>query len=263
MEYHNGPIMSGASDVYFVWYGCWTNDCGNRGSANTIALITELTSSIGGTPYFQLNHLYGGGDGQSPSGGLFYSGSIYDNTYSHGFDLTEEDVKDIVKTGIENFHLPQDPSGIYIVMTSADIASSSTGFCSQVGAAPPHGTVEAFGSQAMYGLVGNPNRCPSLEAPQFMSGAASLQTPNGDFAGDAMASTLARLLSNIVTDPYRNAWYDRSGLETADKCYGTFGQTYTTANGARANVRWDGHDYLIQQNWVNGKPARCAMMFGR
>jgi hypothetical protein len=45
----------------------------------------------------------------------------------------------------------------------------------------------------------------------------------------------------------------RLSLENGDKCQDAlgnpaFGQTYLTANGARANVRLDSRDYLIQQN---------------
>jgi hypothetical protein len=88
-------------------------------------------------------------------------------------------------------------------------------------------------------------------------------TPNGDLAGDALASNLAGLLSDIVSDPFGDGWYDRSGLESGDKCFGTFGQTFTTANGARANVRLGQRNYLIQQNWVNDRHQRCAMQLGR
>jgi hypothetical protein len=38
-----------------------------------------------------------------------------------------------------------------------------------------------------------------------------------------------------------------------------FGQTYMTANGARANQRLGGRDYLIQHNWVNFRKGRCAI----
>jgi len=112
--------------------------------------------------------------------------------------------------------------------------------------------------------VGNPRRCPSLEAPQFVNANGTLlPTPNGDFASDAMASNIARVVSNSVSNPSGDGWYDRYGLESADKCFGTFGQTYTTANGALANVQWGGRDYLIQQNWVNDRHPRCAMQLGR
>jgi hypothetical protein len=74
-----------------------------------------------------------------------------------------------------------------------------------------------------------------------------------------MASTIAHVLDGTVTNPAGSGWFDRYGLENADKCAGTFGQTYTTANGARANLRLGQRDFLIQQNWVNDRRGRCAM----
>jgi len=86
-----------------------------------------------------------------------------------------------------------------------------------------------------------------------------LPTPTGIWGADAMVSTLAHVLDAIVTDPLGNAWFDRYGLENADKCAGTYGQTYLTANGARANMKLLRRDFLIQQNWVNGRKGRCAL----
>ena len=155
--------------------------------------------------------------------------------------------------------LPLDPSGIYLVLSSADVSSNATGFC--IPNAPPHhgyGTV--LGSLFHYGFVGNPMRCPSVGAAQFLASDGSrLPTPNGNLGADAMASTIASILNEIVTDPRGSGWFDRYGLENADKCDGTFGQTYSTPNGAMANVKLGYRDFLIQQNWVNDRKGRCAM----
>jgi hypothetical protein len=80
-----------------------------------------------------------------------------------------------------------------------------------------------------------------------------------------LASNLAHALNATFTNPRGNGWFDRYGLENADKCVDalgqpTFGQTYLTANGARANIHLGAAgDYLIQQNWVNDRKGRCAM----
>ena len=72
-------------------------------------------------------------------------------------------------------------------------------------------------------------------------------------------SGLAHVLSTIVTNPFGDGWYDRFGLENADKCQGKFGETYTTANGARANIMLGQRDFLVSQNWVNDGHGRCAL----
>ena len=75
-----------------------------------------------------------------------------------------------------------------------------------------------------------------------------------------MASSLANLFNVIVTNPLPyGGWFDRYGLENADKCLGKFGTTYISENGARANMRLAGRDYLIQQNWINDRRGRCVL----
>jgi hypothetical protein len=260
MLYHNGPVMAGAQDVYLIWYGCWTDNCGNSGSTTTTGLVTEFAWSIGGSQYMQMNSLYPNVNGQAPTGAMFYGGSVFDQTYSRGFELTEDDIEAIVRQHIESNALPLDPVGIYIVLTSADISSSSTGFCSLTTTPPFHGLAEVFGTPAKYGFIGNPNRCPTLEAPQFIAADGTrLSTPNGDFAGDSMVASLTHVLNTIVTNPHGSGWYDRYGLENATKCQDTFGQTYTVANGARANIRLGQKDFLVGQNWVNDRRGGCAL----
>jgi hypothetical protein len=250
--------MAGAQDVYLIWYGCWDANCGRMGNPITQAILTEFMSSLGGSPYFQINAMYPNDFGQSPTGALFYGGSVVDR-YSHGLELTAADLAEIVASQIANNNLPQDPVGIYVVLASADVSSNSTGFCIP-GAVAHHGTGMVFGTQFKYAFLGNPNRCPSVAASQFLSSdGAQLPTPNDDLPADAMASTLAQLMSRVVTNPTGTAWFDRYGLENASKCVGQFGTTYATPNGARANLRLNGRDYLIQQNWVNGKKGHCAM----
>jgi hypothetical protein len=76
-----------------------------------------------------------------------------------------------------------------------------------------------------------------------------------------MASIIAHELEEAVTDPDLNAWFDRRGYENADKCAWTFGNTYTTSNGAQANMNLGGSDYLIQRNWVNASGGMCALSY--
>jgi hypothetical protein len=66
-----------------------------------------------------------------------------------------------------------------------------------------------------------------------------------------------------VTDPNDDAWYDRNGLENAEKCEGTYGATYSVTNPdgqpAQANVKLGQRHFLLQQNWVNGRKGHCAL----
>ncbi|MFL6466960.1 MAG: hypothetical protein ACJ72Z_03285 [Pyrinomonadaceae bacterium] len=259
--YHNGPVVAGASNIYLVWYGCWRTEvvCGNMGSPSIQFVLSDFASHLGSSPYFQINSTYPNADGQAPSGGLLYGGSGVEPVYSHGNDLTETDIAGIVADQVLSSNLPLDPSALYIVITSEDIAANSVGFCSP-GVPPHHGYSTVLGTTFRYGFIGHAGRCPTAAASQFVAADGTLlPSPNGDFAADAMASDMAHVLSTMVTDPYGSGWFDRYGLENADKCQGTFGQTFTTANGGRANMHLGNRDYLIQQNWVNDRRARCAL----
>lgn len=126
----------------------------------------------------------------------------------------------------------------------------------------PRNTVAQYHNQ--YAVVGNPRRCPVSAAPQFVSpNGTLLPTPNGNFAADAMVSSIAHVLNGAFTNPAGTGWFDRYGLENSDKCQGTFGQTYTTPNGAQANMRINGRDLLIQQNWVNSATGKgyCGLSY--
>lgn len=253
--YHDGPVLTGNQNLYVIWYGCWDNNCGSAGDTNTAELLINFMISIGNTPYSQINSTYPDSTGAAPSGAFIFGGFQFVSTYSHGVDLTQSDVTGIISDAVNNFQLPQDSRGIYVVVASADIASSAMGFCTTP-APSYHGQGLVNGSPVNYIFLGNPRRCPSVAGPQF---SVSGPTPNGTYAGDVLASNLAHGLNTILTNPAGNGWFDRNGLENADKCQNSFGETYLTLNGARANVIFGGRDFLIQQNWVNDRKPHCAM----
>ena len=255
MLYHDGSVLTGNQNIYVIWYGCWNSDCGIIGDTKTRDILTDFLTSIGNTPYAQINSTYTNSAGAAPNGAFIYGGDVLDTSYSHGVDLTQSDITGIISDLVNNFLLPQDPNGIYIVMASADVASTAMGFCT---ASTPsyHGRGIVNGNFVNYIFLGNPMRCPSVAGPWVST---LSPTPNGSYTADVLASNLAHGLNTSLTNPAGDGWFDRYGLENADKCQNTFGPTYLTANGAYANVRFGSRDFLIQQNWVNDRKARCAM----
>jgi hypothetical protein len=260
MVYHNGPVLTGIRNFYVIYYGCWAENCGFAGDTATAPVLADFFTSIGNSPYAQINSTYTDAAGQPAASSFIYGGEVYDNSYSRGVDLAQADIVSLISFQVNNFQLPQDPNGIYVIIASADIASTETGFCKP--SAPPfHGQGLVNGSPVKYIFLGNPNRCPTVAGPQF---SRTGPTPNNSYTADVLVSNLAHALNGLVTNPTGNGWYDRYGLENTDKCQDAlgrpaFGSTYLTANGARANVRMGGRDFLIQQNWVNDRKGRCAM----
>jgi hypothetical protein len=179
-----------------------------------------------------------------------YAGSTTDS-YSRGTSLSDSAIQGVVADAINAGRLPKDTNGVYFVLTSADVTASS-GFCTQYCGWHTHGTIA--GSDIKYSFIGNPDRCPSACEAQTTG-------PNGNAGADGMASIISHELEEAATDPDLNAWYDRRGMENADKCAWTFGTTYTVANGSSANVQLGSRDFLIQRNWVNASGGYCSMSF--
>jgi hypothetical protein len=243
ISYHGGPLILGSVHVYIIWYGNWAGN-----SATTI--ISDFLNHEGGSPYYNINTTYYNGSGTRVSNAITYSGSTTDN-YSQGTSLSDARIQTVVNSAISSGRLPSDANGLYFVLTSADVTASS-GFCTQYCGWHTHGTIN--GIDIKYAFVGNPDRCPSACEAQSLS-------PNGNAGADGMVSIMAHELEEAVSDPDLNAWYDSRGQENADKCAWTFGATYTTSNGAKANMRLGGHDFLIQQNWVNVGSGYCAVAY--
>ena len=242
--YHGGPLLTGTVNVYYIWYGDWTK----ANNAAAVGILTDLAKNIGGSPYFNINSTYYDSTNHHVINSVAYVNSTNDH-YSHGTSLSDADVQDVVKVNLGP--LGMDTSGVYFVLTSADVTASS-GFCTQYCGWHTFGTIN--GTNIKYSFVGDPTRCPTACMAQSFG-------PNGSTGADGMASVIAHELEEATTDPNLNAWYDRRGYENADKCAWTFGTTYAAANGALANMKLGTRDFLIQRNWVNASGGYCATSF--
>lgn len=241
--YHGGPLILGTPAAYYIWYGNW--------SGNTApSILASFGSSLGGSPYFNINSTYYDGSGTHVSGAATLGVSAADN-YSQGTSLSDAAVQNVVANAIGSGALPKDTNAVYFVLTSADVNETS-GFCTQYCGWHTHATIG--GSDIKYSFVGNPDRCPSACEAQTTS-------PNGNAGADGMASIIAHEFEEAITDPDLNAWYDRRGSENADKCAWTFGTTSTAPNGSLYNMVLGGSEYLIQRNWVNASGGYCATSY--
>jgi hypothetical protein len=246
ITYHGGPLLGvvGGNPVtaYYIWYGNW--------SGNTaVTILTDFIQNIAPSPYYNINTTYYNGSNAHVVNSVTYGGSTTDN-YSRGTALSDSGVQGVVSDAITSGRLPNNPSGVYFVLTSQDVNETS-GFCTSYCGWHTYGTIA--GSNIKYSFVGNPARCISACAAQSVG-------PNGNAGADGMASIVAHELEEAVTDPNINAWYQGRYQENADKCAWTFGSTYTV-NGAAANMHLGTRDYLIQQNWVNALGGYCAKSY--
>jgi len=242
IEYNGGYVMGGTVDVYLLWYGDWSG-----WAATTI--LPDFIQHLGGSPYYAINTTYGDQYGRQVTNSINLAGS-YADSYSRGTSLSDADIQGIVSDAIGSGNLPLDVHGVYFVLTSDDV--SQGGFCD--GYCGYHSNEVIGDTYVKYTFVGNPAQCPSGCEPQAAG-------PNGSASADGMASIMAHELEESASDPYGDAWFDANGDENGDKCAWTFGDEYTAANGALANMRLGDRDYLIQQNWVNAGGGYCALSY--
>ena len=244
--YHGGPVILGTTHVYYIFYGDWAADTSGQ------AILTNLASYIGGSPYFNINTTYYNGSAQHVSNAVSYNGNAFDN-YSHGRTLSDAAVENVVYNAIKAGKLPKDSKGVYFVLTTTDVTESS-GFCIQY--CGWHSRASLLGTNIKYAFVGNPaSQCPDACEQQ------TTRSPNGNPGADAMASVVAHELEESVTDPNLNAWYDNNGMENADKCAWTFGTVRTASNSSDYNMTLGSRQYLIQQNWVNAGSGYCSLAY--
>ena len=243
ISYHNGPVMTGTVNIYYIWYGNWDQDP----QANTI--LTDWANSIGGSPYMGVNATYGDTIG-NVSGAVAYGGSTTD-AGSFGTALTDSNIGSIVSSALSSRRLPTDSNGVYFVLTAPGVAETS-GFLTQYCGWHTYGNFN--GANIKYSFVGDGGNNSGCSA-QFGA------SPNGDPPVDAMVSVIAHELEESISDPNLNAWYDASGNENADKCAWNFGATYSAVGGGVANMKLGARDYLIQQNWLNANGGGCALSY--
>jgi hypothetical protein len=245
INYHGGPVMLGTVRMYYIWYGTW--------DAAARSILTNFANGIGGSAYFNIETSYVDGSNAALSNSVSYGGSALDS-YSLGKSLSDADIATVVSSALKNGNLPTDSNAVYFVLTSPDVMETS-GFAATYCAW--HAWANLNGSNIKYAFVGD----ASAIKPQ----ACSVQTsssPNNNPGVDAMVSMVAHELDESVNDPNFNSWFDSTGEESADKCSWTFGNVYHLANGSMANVNLGGHDFLIQENWVNAAGGSCALSYG-
>jgi len=241
--FHGGPVMTNKNGVtaYIVWYGNWS---GNTGTT----LVPQFIQDLNGSAYWNINTTYYNAKNKFIKNKVNLGAQANDN-YSLGSNLSDASIRTLVSNHIANGDLPADKNGVYFVLTSQDVNETS-GFCTVYCGWHTHGSIA--GKDIKYSFVGNAARCINACAAQSTS-------PNNNPGVDGMLSVIAHELEEAATDPDLNAWYFSTGAENADQCAWTFGSTYQVGNGSDANMNMNGHDYLIQQNWVRGGTEHCAL----
>jgi hypothetical protein len=102
-------------------------------------------------------------------------------------------------------------------------------------------------------------QCPGscMIATSIMTSDAT--APNGDRGVDGLLSVLAQEVTEAITDPTGQQWWERaSGNENGDKCAWQFGTVFANGAGRKYETCFpDNRCYLLQTNWL--KSGGCAI----
>lgn len=271
IEYNGGPVMLGPHNVYFIWYGNFSNNI-------ALTMLPDLINGLNGSLYFNTNTTYGDATGNIANT-VTMAGQAFDN-YSQTPALTDKNLPNVFLSQFNKGTFPVDPNAIYFVLTSPDVTltfppapdGSPQGFCTAFCGFHTSVTLTngVTSTDIKIGFIGDPaTQCPRGHPGGTCS--AQALSPNGNEGADAMASVIAHELNEAVTDPDGNAWFHlNTAGENGDLCnfkYGTastaldFSSTFPALNGAHADVVLNGRQFLIQSNWLNFGGGSCAMGF--
>lgn len=231
LSYHGGPVMAGASKDYAIFW----EPTGSYVSPGYNSLIERYFGDVGSSGLYHNNSQYTNSKGKAPTssslGGSWVDTSAYPSGTLSDAQIQQEATKAISKNGwTANIH-----NNFFVFTAKGE--NICTGFgCSFSSWCAYHGN---FG-KTIYDTM--PYVGTSLGT--CWTGGKS---PNNNVDADAVINVTSHEQMEAATDPHLNAWYDSSGSEIGDKCAWTFG--HVNADGS--NVTWNGHEYIVQQEWDN------------
>jgi hypothetical protein len=211
---HGGPILTSSRVTAIFWGTSWTA---------TDAKVTGLDtfySGIGGSAYMKTNTEYSSTNGTVGSG-VTYDGHLIDTSagpkQAPSTSTILAEVSKQINSPVAN--------GYYPVYT--DLPRGRAGYCAWHSVGTVHGVQVQFAF--FFNLDGDSGCDPDDPGTIHSQGL------------EALANVSGHELSEAVTDPHLDAWYDKNGAENADKCAWTFSGTVTIG----------GQQWKVQGNWSN------------
>jgi hypothetical protein len=212
--WHGGPTMSSVQVTPIFWGPSWGNA---SFTSDKMTGLATFYSTIDGSNYALTTSEFTGGTS------IQYVRSIVDLSQapSNGnrtFSILAEVCKQITSPV---------PNGYYAVYV--DTPRGHAGYCAWHSAGSCGSTPVQFAF--FFNLDGDPGCDPQDTSGHHSQGLSALANVSG------------HELSEAVTDPRLNAWYDSSGAENADKCVWSFNSPFLTFSN---KSQWK-----IQGNWSN------------
>ena len=219
LVWHGGVVQHGTAVQAIFWGTSWASS-----GSDKISGMDSFYSGVGGSSYAQTNTEYTDGSG-NVSAAVSYGGHFVDtsavsrNPGSKVSTILGEVCKVLGSAAASGHYYP-----VY-----TDTPRGHAGFCAWHSAGTcPNGAAVQIGF--FFNLDNDPGCDPEDTTTGHTQGVAAI----GNVSGHE--------LSEMLTDPKLNAWFDQSGQENADKCAWSFGSDSVSLGGTR---------WKIQGNWSN------------
>ena len=214
---HGGPVLVTTVTKAIFWGTSWPSD-----SSDKISGINSFYIGVGGSAYAGTNTEFSGSNGQVTTA-ITHDGHVIDGSSApSGAPSTGVILGEVCKA------IPagsRRANGFYAVYV--DQGRGNAGYCAWHSA----------------GHCGDSDQTPFQFAFFFKLDGDGGCDPGDNSTGHsqglaAIANVSGHELSEAMTDPQLNAWYDRQGAENSDKCAWTFGRpSLTFANGTHWKVQ--------------------------
>jgi hypothetical protein len=218
LVFHGGPVQTETTQVFPIYWGTsWGTSAGDK-----ISGLDSFYQGVGGSRYAATNTEYTNGAGQHVSSAVASNPDKVDTTAApSGAPSTTQILQEVAR------QYPTPTAGAFYPVY-IDRPRGNAGYCAWHSAGTINGVEVQFGF--FFNLDGDPGCNP--------------QSPDNGYAEgtQALVNVSGHELSEMLTDPQLNAWYDNSGNENADKCAWTFGSKLVQIG----TVGWK-----IQGNWSN------------
>jgi len=210
-------------------------DYGGHGIAN---MNTEYYQTIGGrTTYIQSTGRLGGSYVDTSA----YPASGCSDALTPGNCITDAQIQAEI-TKVKNLNgWTTGFDKMYLLFTSSGEGSCAGFGCAYTDYCAYHGYYGSASNPTIYANMpyGDPAHCQISGVP----------SPNNNAAADDTMTAASHEMSEAITDPELNAWYDSSGFENGDECAYIYGTN--TWDAGKANQSWNGHFYELQEEWSN------------
>ncbi|HET8893408.1 MAG TPA: hypothetical protein VFM96_04870 [Gaiellaceae bacterium] len=220
LQWHNGPVMHSTTVVPIFWGSSWSN---SSFTGDKVTGLDYLYANIHGTPYAHTNSEYTDGSGSVNTASIGTGSDLTDTSATpSGAPSTSQVLAEVAKA-TNNSPIADAYYPVY-----SDQPRGSAGYCAWHSSGTINGIQVEFGF--FFNLDGDPGCDPN--APTNLGHSQGLS---------ALANVSGHELSETLTDPQLNAWYDQQGSENADKCAWTFNGLVTIGT----------QSWKIQGNWSN------------